>query len=81
MHIYSFKTKQQCIPIAYRIDIEGRAFLVVWDKNVSYPQCLYAIEMLISTIVSLLGNNWVSQEIIYKQILQTLWKCTNTCKY
>lgn len=72
MHIYSFKTKHQCIPIAYRIDIEGRAYLAVWDEDVSYSQCLCSIEMLISTITSLLENNWVSQEIIYKQTLQTL---------
>lgn len=59
MHIYSFKTKKQCTPIIYGTDTEGRAYLAVWDEDLSYPQCPYAIETITSTI-SLLGNNWVS---------------------
>ena len=59
MRIYSFKTKKQCIPIAYGTDTEGRAYLAVWDEDMSYPQYPYAIETITSAI-SLLGNNWVS---------------------
>ena len=59
MRIYSVKTKKQCIPVSHGIDTEGRAYLAVWDEDMSYPQDLYAIEMITGTI-SLLGNNWVS---------------------
>lgn len=59
MHIYSFKTQKQRIPIAYGTDTESRAYLAVWDEDMSYAQYPYAIETITSTI-SLLGNNWVS---------------------
>lgn len=40
MRIYSFKTKKQCIPVSHGIDTEGRAYLAVWDEDMSYPQDL-----------------------------------------
>lgn len=50
----------QLIQITFRIDTEGRAHLAVWDEDESYPSSLYARETIISTIVSLPGNNWES---------------------